>query len=213
MIRQIRVFIADDHQMFIDGIKALLSDTTHIQIVGEANNGSQVLEKLKKIQPDILLMDIGMPELNGIETTTIICEKFSNIKVIALTMYDDRNRVLKMLKAGAKGYILKNTSKNELLAAIETLANGGTYYSPQLEVNIGKEVSEIEMDPISKLTKREVEVIKLIVLSMTNKEIANLLSLSELTVNTHRKNAMQKLEVKNTAGLVKFAMDNNLNDL
>ena len=213
MASEINLLIADDHQMFIDGIKALLNDIPYIRISGEANTGETVMELLRTNPTDMILMDIGMPGLNGIETTALVTQKYPHIKVIALTMYDDRNRIIKMLKAGAQGYILKNTSKTELLQAIETLAKGGTYYSPQVQASIVNEEPDQKFDPIANLTKREIEVIKLVMKSMTNKEIANLLFVSELTINTHRKNAMQKLKVKNTAGLVKFAMDHNLDAL
>jgi len=211
MKQPVKIFIADDHQMFIDGIKALLQNEKGIEIVGEATSGKQVLEQMEKICPDIILMDIGMYDLNGIETTGIITERHSSIKVIALTMYDDSIRVSKMLKAGAKGYLLKNTSKNELLEAIQVITEGGIYYSKNLAAT--KSTYGKSKNPFADITEREIEVIKLIVKGMTNKEIANQLSISELTVNTHRKNAMRKLEIKNTAALVKFAMDNNLSDL
>lgn len=213
MASEINLLIADDHQMFIDGIKALLNDIPYIRIAGEANTGEAVMELLKTNPTDMILMDIGMPGLNGIETTALVTQKYPHIKVIALTMYDDRNRIIKMLKAGAQGYILKNTSKTELLQAIEALAKGGTYYSPHVQASITNEETDQKFDPVANLTKREIEVIKLVMKSMTNKEIANLLFVSELTINTHRKNAMQKLKVKNTAGLVKFAMDHNLDAL
>jgi DNA-binding NarL/FixJ family response regulator len=205
----IRLFIADDHQMFIDGIKSLLHDDSNIEIIGEANNGKQVLEKLEELSPDIILMDIGMPELNGIETANMVSEKYPTIKIIALTMYDDNNHVVKMLKAGAKGYVLKNTSRQELLQAIQTVAIGGVHYSTQAVVNTMQNIVD-KNNPVANLTEREIEIIKLIVKSMTNKEIADKLSISELTVNTHRKNAMRKLEIKNTAGLVKFAIDQHI---
>lgn len=211
-MKPIDLFIADDHQMFIDGIKALLQDVPTINIIGQATNGKQLLEKLKEQSPDIILLDIGMPELNGIEAAEIITEKHSLVKIIALTMYDDNNRIVKMLRAGAKGYVLKNTSRQELLQAIETVADGGVHYSAQVTINTMKEIADENTKPISKLTEREIEIIKLIVKSFTNKEIADKLFISELTVNTHRKNAMRKLDIKNTAGLVKFAMDNNLQD-
>lgn len=213
MSKAIKLFIADDHQMFIDGIKSLLSGIAGFEIVGEATNGSQVIEKLATCSPDIVLMDIGMSEKNGIEATELIAKKYPTIKVIALTMYDDHNRITKMLQAGAKGYILKNTSKSELIGAINAVASGETYYTKQVVDVIMKQKSEKNPDPLSLLTKREIQIIKMIVQSLTNKEIADQLSLSELTVNTHRKNAMQKLELKNTAALVKFAVDNHFNEL
>jgi two-component system, NarL family, nitrate/nitrite response regulator NarL len=210
MNKPIRVIIADDHQMFIDGIKALLQDSTAIQIIDEATSGTQLIEKLENCSPDVILMDIGMSGLNGIESTLLISEKFPGVKVIALTMYDDHNRIMKMLKAGAKGYILKNTSKNELIQAINAVDSGERYYTKQVIDLVMRESGEQKEDPVSRLTKRELEVIKLILKSMTNKEMAEELFLSELTVSTHRKNAMQKLGLKNTAALVKFAIDNNL---
>lgn len=212
MKKPIKLFIADDHQMFIDGIKALLHNTADIEIIGEANNGNQVMEKMETLEPDIILMDIGMPELNGIETTSLVSEKYPPVKIIALTMYDDNNRVVKMLKAGAKGYVLKNTSKQELLQAIQMVASGGVHYSTQVIINTMQNITDENKNPIANITEREIEIIKLIVKSFTNKEIADKLSISELTVNTHRKNAMRKLEIKNTAGLVKFAIDNHITD-
>jgi DNA-binding NarL/FixJ family response regulator len=212
MISPIKLFIADDHQMFIDGIKALLQDIKYIHIAGEANTGNEVLQKLKNTKVDIILLDIRMPDLNGIETATIISKSYPAIKILALTMYDDSNNIAKMLKAGVKGYVLKNTSKDELIRAIQTLAEGNTFYSEQVVMDVVNKNTNEDTAPVLKLTKREIEVIKLIVKSMTNKEIAVQLFLSELTVKTHRQNVMQKLDVKNTAGLVKFAMDNNLTD-
>jgi DNA-binding NarL/FixJ family response regulator len=213
MQERIKLFIADDHQIFIDGIKALLQNADNIEIIGEATNGKQVMEKLEELDPHIILMDIGMPELNGIETAKMVSAKYPAIKIIALTMYEDNNRVVKMLKAGAKGYVLKNTTRQELLQAIQTVAVGGVHYSAQAVVNTLQNIADKNTNPVANLTEREIEIIRLIVRSMTNKEIADQLSISELTVNTHRKNAMRKLEIRNTAGLVKFAMDNHLTDL
>lgn len=210
MKKIIKLFIADDHQMFIDGIKALLKDTIEVKIMGSANNGKELLQKLSETDVDIILMDIGMPDLDGIETTNLVSKNNPAIKVIALSMYDDYNRVVKMLKAGAKGYVLKNTSKKELMEAILEVADGGVYYSDKVLTNTMKTISAGNDPSISKLTEREIEIIKLIIKSLTNKEIADVLSISELTVNTHRKNAMRKLSIKNTAGLVKFALENGL---
>lgn len=209
-IKQVtRVFIADDHQMFIDGIKALLENSGSIEITGSANNGRELLHKLSETEVDIILMDLGMPEMDGIDATAAVFAKYPAVKVIALTMYDDQNKIVKMLKAGAKGYVLKNTSKDELMEAIQTIADGGVYYSDKIMLNTMKTISS-DSDPLKKLTDREIEIIRLIVKAFTNKEIADQLSISELTVNTHRKNAMRKLAIKNTAGLVKFAIDHDL---
>lgn len=208
MKNAIRLFVADDHQMFIDGIIALL-EGDDIKITGSATSGKELLEKLTLTPADIILMDIGMPGLDGIETTIQVSQKFPEAKVIALSMYDDHHKVIKMLKAGAKGYVLKNTSKKELMEAILKVADGGVYYSDKVIANTMQSIGN-NNSPLAKLTEREIEVIKLVVRSLTNKEIAEELSISELTVNTHRKNAMRKLSIKNTAALVKFALEQGL---
>lgn len=210
MKNPVKIMIADDHQMFIDGITALFKEEQDICIIAQALNGQEVIEKIKSDTPDIILMDIGMDGLNGIEVTEIITRTHPKLKVIALTMYDDHNRIKKMLKAGAKGYVLKNTSKDELLNAINAVKSGENYFSKQVSNIIIKENTQKTPNPVSLLTKRELQIIKLIARSMTSKEIADELSLSELTVSTHRKNAMQKLEIKNIAGLVKFVIENQL---
>lgn len=210
MEQPIKIMIADDHQMFIDGITSLLKEEQGICIIAQALNGQEVIEKLKFNTPDIILMDIGMDFLNGIEATEIITKIYPKIKVIALTMYDDHHKITKMLKAGVKGYVLKNTSKDELLSAVNAVKAGDSYFSNHVANIIIKENSQHKPDPVSLLTKRELQIIRLISKSMTTKEIADELSLSELTVSTHRKNAMQKLEIKNIAGLVKFVFENLL---
>lgn len=210
MAQSVRIVIADDHQMFIDGIKALFENSSFIVIVAEATNGNELIEKLSVSDVDVVLLDIGMEGMNGIDTAKYISEHFPKVNTIALTMYDDTYHVKRMLKAGAKGYILKNTSKNELIEAIQQVAKGIPYYSSQIEKYTQLDVVTKEESLIAQLTNREIEIIRLITQSMTNKEIANKLFLSELTVNTHRKNAMHKLGIKNTAGLVKFALDNEI---
>ena len=205
MKKIINVFIADDHQIFIDGIIALLSNCDDIKIVGYANTGKQLLEKIKLQNPDIILMDIGMPDINGIEATEIIKKQFPTMKVIALTMYDDKTRVANMLKAGTKGYLHKNITKDELLKALHTVASGGIYYSHIIVIDNNKIKSSEDI-----LTDREIEIIKHIVKAYTSKQIADMLHISEFTVNTHRKNIMRKLDLKNTAALVSYAMENHL---
>ena len=212
-MKPLRILIVDDHEVIRRGLRSLLSSRPEWEVCGEAADGRTAIERARTLQPDIILMDIGMSELNGIESTELITKKYPGIKVIALTMYDDHNRIMKMLKAGVKGYILKNTSKDELIEAIETVASGESYYTKDVMNVVMKESVQKKNDPLAVLTKREIQIIQLVVRSMTSKEIADKLSLSELTVSTHRKNAMQKLELKNTAALVKFAMDNNLTEL
>ncbi len=213
----IRLLIADDHQMLLDGIRALLRDAEDITVVGEASNGADVLSVVSQQPVDVILMDINMPVMNGIETTALIAKQFPSIKVIALTMHSERSFIARILKAGAAGYVLKNTGKQELLAAIHKVASGETYFS--------NEVASVMMEQympqsssrrpgsepsIHELTKREVEILRLIAQEMTNNEIAERLFISTYTVETHRKNLIRKIGVKNTAGLVKFALQQGI---
>lgn len=215
-MKPIRLFIADDHQMLLDGMKALLRDVEDIIVVGEASNGSDVLQYLEQHPVDVILMDISMPVMNGIETTSHIVHKYPNVRVIALTMHGERSFISRVLKAGAAGYVLKNTGKQDLLQAIRKVASGGTY--------ISHEVASVMMEQFmpqaarrngtgtaaSELTKREEEILRLIAQEMTNNEIADRLFISMHTVETHRKNLIRKIGVKNTAGLVKYALQQGL---
>jgi DNA-binding NarL/FixJ family response regulator len=217
----IKVLLVDDHKIIRDGIKALLEDDKDVKVVGECDDGSKVvnfLSKRKKV--DVILMDITMPGMNGIEATHEAITHHPDVKVIALTMHNEEGYISKILKAGALGYVLKNTGKQELLQAIKTVNSNGNYF--------GKEVAEIMMSKymrqipknrnikriasLDDLTKRELQVLKLIALENTNRTIAKKLVISPRTVDTHRRNILQKLGVKNMAGLVKFAYQNGLLD-
>ncbi len=211
----INIIIADDHQMFIDGIKSLLEPQQDIAIVGEALNGTDLMAILRKVQADIVLMDINMPGMDGVEATRQIRKEHKEVKVLAVTMYNTREFVASLLGAGASGYILKNTGKEELLAAIHALKNGSTYFSEAVTKRImeslqGKRSSIF--DGVIELTVREKEVLKLIALEHTSQEIAKKLFLSVNTIETHRKNLLSKLNLKNTAGLVKYAVQHGVLD-
>jgi DNA-binding NarL/FixJ family response regulator len=210
----ITVFIADDHQMFIDGIKALLKNEKDIRVIGEALNGIELLKLLEKEKPDVVLLDINMPEMDGIEATKIISSKYPHVKIIILSMHSTKEFVAGLIEAGASGYILKNTGKKELVEAMQAVAKGKSYYS--------KGVTEIIMDsfknPLRKiqdpelpqLTDREKEILKLIAQELSTKKIAERLFISEETVNTHRRNIMSKTGAKNMAGMVKYALQRGL---
>ena len=213
----INVLIADDHQIIRDGIKALLNNVPGIHIACEASNGMEAIDSLKNNSIDLVLMDITMPKLNGIEATKVIVEKFPRVKVLTLTMHDEESHIVKMLKVGAKGYVLKTTGKRELTEAIQTVASGESYFSKEASSKImehfmkdkqGQKEGRVDRH----LTKREVEVLRLIAEENTNSEIAEKLFLSPRTIDTHRRNLLQKLHVKNTAGLVKYAVEHNLVD-
>ncbi|MCG8390449.1 MAG: response regulator transcription factor [Cytophagales bacterium] len=216
--QNVRVLIVDDHQIIRDGIKALLNKVDGIRIKAEASNGFQALEILDKHHEslDLVVMDIKMPAMDGIEATHQVRKKFPGVKVLALTMHDDEAHVIKMLQEGAAGYVLKTTGKAELAEAIQKVAQGETYFDKQASEKIlqffskegaPKEKKEF-VDPC--LTSREIEVLKLIAEEYTNPEIAEKLYLSPRTVDTHRRNLLQKLQAKNTAGLVKYALRHDL---
>jgi DNA-binding NarL/FixJ family response regulator len=200
--------------MFIDGIRSLLSSIAHYSIVGEAHNGQEALEKIKNLKPDLVLLDMNMPIMDGLQTLKIIKEKHQSVKVIMLTMFDTREYIQKLLKNGANGYILKNTGKEELSQGIETVMSGQAFYSKQVMERIMEGLQGIKEDKSSygviEITEREKDVLKLLVKEFTTQEIADKLFISVNTVETHRKNLISKLGVRNLAGLVKYAMQNGL---
>lgn len=214
---KIKILIVDDHPMIRHGIKSLLSDTERLKVTGEAGDGAEAIEKVNSEHFDLVIMDIKMPEMSGIDATEQIIKAHPDIKILAISMYDEQRYIVKMLQAGALGYILKNTGKQELLNAINTVMRGESYFS--------QEVSSIMMSQFMNrkggfladnlkeeviLTRRETEIIRLIAEELTNTEIAERLGISPRTVDTHRRNLLQKLDVKNTAGLVKYAIQHNI---
>jgi DNA-binding NarL/FixJ family response regulator len=218
-MKKVKILIVDDHPMIRHGIKSLLNDEDGFDVSDEAGNGNEALEKLKKEHFDLVIMDIKMPDKNGIEATEEIVKTYPDVKVLAISMYDEQRYIVKMLQAGALGYILKNTGKQELMTAINTVMSGNSYFSREVSaIMMSQFMSRKSSDSpdTSKeditLTKREAEIIKMISEELTNNEIADKLGISSRTVDTHRRNLLQKLDVKNTAGLVKYAIQHNLLD-
>jgi DNA-binding NarL/FixJ family response regulator len=215
---KIKVVIADDHQIFIEGIKALLKDEEKVMVAGEASDGEELLRFLTAKEVDVVLMDINMPRLNGIDATKKIRQRFPNVKILTLTMVEDAHRISEMMKAGASGYLLKTSGRSELITAITNVKNGERYLSPEVSKKLIDSVLSEERAQASysertpQITNREKEIIKLIIREMTNEEIAKHLNNSPMTIITHRKNLLRKLGVKNTAGLVKYAMQHGLDE-
>ena len=220
----IRTVIADDHQLFTEGLKNILrrTDKFEFQIIGEAENGRDLLPILKRTYPDLLLLDLNMPETDGLDVLDSIRDNYGDMKILALTMYDEAKLVKSAFKAGVDGYILKNSDPYELLNAIDEVLSGKTYIGVGVQL-VGarangktfmadKERSKFEDKFIQKynLTKREIEILKLISQAFSNKEIAQELFISDQTVSVHRKNIMRKLNVSNIAGLIKIAYDNSI---
>jgi DNA-binding NarL/FixJ family response regulator len=209
----IKILIVDDHQMFIDGVKALLRKEKKFEIIGEALNGEEALIFLENNSVDILITDISMPGISGVELTKKVKKTKPEIKVLVLTMFNDRQVISEIIMAEAEGYILKNTGKQELLFALEKIADNGTYFSNEI-VNI---MLESENDSNAKtdvsidiLTERELEILKLICLELTSEQIAEKLFISKRTVDTHRKNIIDKTDIRTLVGLIKFALRNKL---
>lgn len=209
----IKVLIADDHQLFIDGISSLLQEAEHISVVATALTGYDVIKQLSSTKVDIVLMDISMPGMDGMETTEIISKEFPDTKVIALSMHNQVSYIVKMLKCGAKGYLLKHISKAELIDGIEAVYGGGIYYSPEVAVHLVNKLFKEGMTSVfthDELTPREIDIVKLLVKGEPNKIIADKLFITEATVKTHRQRILQKLQLKNTAELINYAHKNNI---
>ena len=210
-MKKIRVLIVDDHTLVRDGIKALLALATDIEVVGEAANGMEALEKVKELAPDVVLMDLAMPIMGGLEATRRIRKEFNRTKVLALTQYDDADYVVPVIEAGARGFITKMSAFSELATAIQAVHRGESYLSPSAATALVEEFQvktgvEGEKDSYQQLTNREREVLKLLAEGHTAREIADILVVSPKTVEWHRTSLMDKLNIHNKTDLIKFAI-------
>lgn len=212
----IRVMIADDHNMFVEGVESILEGTANIQVVSKCYTGPEVFEKLAHIPADVILLDINLPGMNGIEVCQKLNKEYPDIKVLALSMHNEESFVTEILKHGAQGYILKNTGKKELLSAIEAVNNGQSYFSDEVTETIMKSLVSQKSGGkkggilAPKISRREKDVLDLIVKEHTTQEIADTLFISLKTVESHRRSLLTKLGVRNTAGLVRVAIENQL---
>lgn len=206
----IDILIADDHKVFREGLHSLLSNLSDIRVIGEAANGREVLALLKTQRPDIILMDIAMGDTSGIDTTRLVKERHPDVRILVLSMHAESRYIVKMLEAGASGYLLKDAGSAEMVTAIRTVYAGDTYYSRQVSDTLIEHLTRGSQRKANNtgvpLTKRELEVLQLIGEEYSNPEIAEKLSISIRTVDTHRRNLLEKLGAKNTAGLVKHAI-------
>ncbi|MDI9342673.1 MAG: response regulator transcription factor [Sediminibacterium sp.] len=209
----IRILIADDHQMFIDGLTSLLVKEKDVEVTGFANTGEEVLKAVENRRPDVVLLDINMPGLNGIQTTAALKKKYPDIKILILTMYKTRAFINGLVRTGASGYILKNTGNAELLEAIRTVHAGGTFYSKAVAETLTERVNRYTETEDVSLSKREIEIIKELSKGLTTKEVAEKLFISFYTVETHRKNMLAKLQLTNTAELILYAAQSGLLDM
>ncbi len=210
----IKILLADDHKIVRDGIKLMLESQPGIEVVAEVSNGKEALEILNDTLIDLVVMDINMPEKDGITATKEIKEKYNNIKVLALTMSNDDLHIRQMIQAGASGYIMKSAGRNELKDAIMTIVNGKHYFSDEathsIMMDLVKGKGKSSSSDLVHITDRELEILELIIKEFTNQEIAEKLFISSRTVDAHRRNLLQKTGARNTAGLVKYAFQNNI---
>lgn len=210
---EIRVLIVDDHAILRDGIRSLLEIQPEIRVVGEAANGREALEKARLLLPDVVLMDVAMPEMNGLEATRQIKALNPQIQILILTQHDDREYVEPLLQAGASGYVLKRSGGREVITAIRQVYESGAYLEPSIARQVIEGFTQKEAraeDPLEKLTPRERQVFQLLVSGKSNKEIARELRISAKTISVHRSNLMTKLNVHNSIELVHFAAQHRL---
>ncbi len=207
MNNKLKVYLVDDHSLFREGLHFLLSSSKYIEEVKEAKNGREFLENVAAFKPDVVLMDIEMPELNGIEVTKEALKHFPDLKIIALSMYSDENFYTDMIEAGAKGFLIKNSKFSDVQSAILDVYDDRNYFSPEILTLIVKRLNRKPEQPEDNdLTKRELEVLLNICKGLSNPEIANKLSISKRTVDKHRENILFKTQSKNTAELVVYAI-------
>jgi DNA-binding NarL/FixJ family response regulator len=210
-MEKIRIIIADDHQLFRNGLKILLNSFQEFEVTGEASNGEEFLKILKTAPADIALMDINMPEMDGIEATRRGLKTYPAVNIIALSMYGEEEYYYKMVDAGAKGFLLKDSDISEVREAILTVMKGGSYFSQELLYHVIQKIKHRELESkTANLSKREKEVLLKICEGLSNHEIADTLFISKRTVDKHRANLLGKTNSKNTASLILFAIRNKL---
>lgn len=216
--KNIRLVLVDDHEVLRDGLRLLLHTEPGLEVVGEANNGRSAIELVAELEPDVVVMDIAMPGMNGVEATRQICAQDPRVRVIALSIYSDRRYVERMFKAGARGYLLKIAGRAELVHAVERVHAGECYVTPDVpdvsaELLCGPERSKRSRSGDSPLGAREREVLQLLAEGLTSRRIADTLGITEKTVETHRRNIMRKTGIRSIAALTKYAVREGLTSL
>ncbi len=212
MSKKIRILLADDHAVVRQGFRMILGAQADMEIIGEAGNGREAVSMSEQLHPDVVVMDVAMPELNGIEATRRIMELAPHTRILALSMHKDSVYVREILRAGARGYLLKDSIDVDLLAAVRAVAKGEGYLSPAVSDSVLSDYRKHVTDPLDLLSSREREVLQLIAEGKTNKDIATGLNLSVYTVDAHRGRIMEKLNLHSTSELVRFAVRKGLID-
>lgn len=211
----ITIVIADDHEIFRDGFKEMVKRFPEVQLIGEAENGKELMDLVKRLSPDVVLTDIKMPLMDGIEAARQLIKNKCTTRIIALSMFDEENLIIDMLEAGAKGYLLKNTHKHEIIEAIKAVHDGKTYYCKHTSEKLLQLIAKSKFNPYKKIAKpqfseREVQIIRMICDQLSNKEIAEKLNLSVRTIEGYREKVQEKMDVHNTAGIVVYAIKTSI---
>lgn len=207
---KLQILIVDDHQILLDGIEAMLHGVGDFKVVGKCSDGNTALNFLSENQVDVLLTDLYMPKMTGMELTQKVKRRFPDVKVLALSVSYDVSIVHDLIDAGISGFIIKTIGRNELVEAIKTIAQGNIYFSREVSNEILRSLSNRTEEEVYHLTEREIEIVKLIAQELSNAEIANKLCISERTVETHRKNIYRKTNTKTIVGLIKYAVEHKL---
>lgn len=211
-MKKIKLLIVDDHKVVRAGIRLLFQTDNEVDIVGETENGEKAIELVKKLHPDVVITDVSMPNMSGIQLTKKLKEEHPKIKVLIISMHNDDDYIIDALEAGAMGYVTKDSNDDEIINAVHSISNDKMYYGSSISDVFAKKIlkQNKSASEIEKLTERELEVLELIVLGMSNKEIANKLFVSKRTVDNHRTNCMRKISANNTADIVRIAYQNSL---
>lgn len=215
-MKKIRILLADDHSIVRSGLRSLFKTTKEFTVIGEASNGEEAVQLAESLRPDLAIIDISMPKMNGIEATRLIKQKNASVKVLILTIHENEEYVYELIRAGADGYVLKDAEKQEIFSAVRSVAGSEPFFSPSVSKIIMERIARdpkermTKNESLLKLTKREEEILQMIAHGMTSKKIAEKLCLSSSTVNTHRANLMQKLNIHDTATLVRFAIQHGV---
>ncbi len=211
----IRLVLADDHEIFRDGFRVMLKKQRGVELIGEAGNGEELVELVKKTMPDIVITDIKMPKMDGIKATKVLSKEFPGVGVIALSMFDEENLIIEMLEAGAKGYLLKNAHKDEIVSAVQAVYNKQTYYCNHTSRKLTKLIAESNFNPYQRISKpdfseRELRIIRYVCEELSNREIAEHLKLSVRTIEGYREKIQEKINARNMAGIVVYAIRNRI---
>lgn len=212
--KKIRLLLADDHPVVRRGMRSCLEGIRHVEVVAEAVDGQEALNLVKELSPDIVLMDIDMPNVNGLEATKVVREEFPDTRVLILSVHTNKDYVLQIIRSGAQGYVLKDTAPADLVRAIESVDNGEPFFSPDIsQIVLNQYLEEAGADSSAdsvKLTTRERQVLSMIAEGQSNKEMANHLGVGVRTIETHRERVMNKLNIHSVAGLTKYAITNGI---